>query len=141
MIEIIDTVIDKKLLEKTAKRFAEKKIILPTFEQLKNPQTIPNNIKDQLKSIGLWDLHPLNLFRINWKNEPVEKGGLFSGVNVMELPPEFTGVEARILVLIGKWFPTGSHKVGAAYGCLAPRIITGRFDPTYHAHRDRGENY
>jgi len=132
MIEIIDTVIDKKLLEKTAEHFAQKKIILPTFEQLKNPQTIPNNIKDQLKSIGLWDLHPLNLFRINWKNEPVEKGGLFSGVNVMELPPEFTGVEARILVLIGKWFPTGSHKVGAAYGCLAPRIITGRFDPTYH---------
>jgi cysteine synthase len=132
MIEIIDSVVDKKVLAKTAKHFAEKKIILPTFEQLKNPHTIPDKIKDQLKSIGLWDLHPLNLFRINWKNQPIEKGGLFSNVNMMELPSEFTGVDARIVVLIGKWFPTGAHKVGAAYGCLAPRIITGRFDPIYH---------
>jgi cysteine synthase len=132
MIEIIDAVFDKKVLEKTANHFAQKKIILPTFEQLKNPHTIPGMITDQLKSIGLWDLHPLNLFRINWKNEPIEKGGLFSDVNIMEMPSEFTGVEARIVVLIGKWFPTGAHKVGAAYGCLAPRIITGRFDPAFH---------
>jgi cysteine synthase len=80
----------------------------------------------------LWDLHPLNLFRINWKNEPIEKGGLFGDVNFMEIPSTFSGVEARIILLVGKWFPTGAHKVGAAYGCLAPRIITGRFDPTYH---------
>lgn len=132
MIEIIDQIVDKTLLQKSAKRFAEKKIILPTFEQMLNPETIPDKIKEQLRSIGLWDLHPLNLFRINWKNEAVDKGGLFSDVNVMELPSELTGVKARILILIGKWFPTGSHKVGAAYGCLAPRIITGRFDPTYH---------
>ena len=132
MIDVIDRVIDQKILEKTARHFAEKNIILPTFEQLKNPQTIPGEIKNNLKSIGLWDLNPLNLFRINWKNEPVEKGGLFSDVNVVELPSEFTGAKARILALIGKWFPTGAHKVGAAYGCLVPRIITGQFDPTYH---------
>jgi cysteine synthase len=132
MIEIIDKVLDRQILEKTAKHFAKKNIILPTFEQLKNPQTIPDEIKVKLKSIGLWDLNPLNLFRINWKNEPVENGGLFSDVNVMELPSEFSGVKARILVLIGKWFPTGAHKVGAAYGCLAPNIISGKFDPAYH---------
>jgi cysteine synthase len=132
MIEIIDRVLDKQVLEKTAKLFAKKNIILPTFEQLKNPHSIPDEIKDKLGSVGLWDLNPLNLFRINWKNEPVEQGGLFSDVNVMELPSDFTGVKARILVLIGKWFPTGAHKVGAAYGCLAPRIITGKFDPSYH---------
>jgi cysteine synthase len=132
MIEIIDNIVDKKVLEKTAKHFADKKIILPTFEQLKNPHTIPDKVQIQLKSIGLWDLHPLNLFRINWKNEPIEKGDVFSKVNAVELPPEFTGVDARIVLLIGHWFPTGAHKVGAAYGCLAPRIITGRFDPTYH---------
>ncbi len=132
MIEIIDKISNKNILEKTAKRFAERKIIFPTFEQLKYPETIPDQIKDQLRSIGLWDLHPLNLFRINWKNEPKEKGGLFSKVNAMELPSAFTGTKARIIVLIGKWFPTGAHKVGAAYGCLAPNIITGRFDPTYH---------
>jgi cysteine synthase len=132
MIEIIDEVIDRDVLEKTARRFAEKEIILPTFEQLRNPQSIPEKIKELLRSKGLWDLHPLNLFRINWKNEPLDKGGLFSDVNVLEMPTALTGVKARIMLLVGKWFPTGAHKVGAAYGCLAPRIITGRFDPTYH---------
>jgi len=62
----------------------------------------------------------------------MEKGGLFGNVNFIELPKELTGVDARIVLLVGKWFPTGAHKVGAAYGCLAPRITTGGFDPTYH---------
>ncbi|MFA5781927.1 MAG: pyridoxal-phosphate dependent enzyme, partial [Bacteroidales bacterium] len=73
-----------------------------------------------------------NLFRINWHNEPKEKGGLYGGVNYIEIPKEITGVDARIILVVGKWFPTGAHKVGAAYGCLAPRIISGEFDPTYH---------
>ena len=132
MIEIIDRVVDREVLEKSVKRFREKGIILPTFEQLKNPGLIPAKIKKKLKDIGLWDLHPLNLFRITWKNEPREKGGLFGGVNYMELPKALTGVDARVVALVGKYFPTGAHKVGAAYGCLAPRIITGQFDPTYH---------
>jgi len=132
MIEFIDQIYNKDVLIKTAQHFASRKIILPTFSQLRSPETIPENIKKRLASIGLWDLHPLNLFRINWKNEPISTGGLFSNVNMLELPSDFTGVSARILVMIGKWFPTGAHKVGAAYGCLAPRIVTGRFDPTYH---------
>jgi len=37
-----------------------------------------------------------------------------------------------IIGLVGKWFPTGSHKVGATFGCLAPRLVTGQFDPTFH---------
>jgi cysteine synthase len=48
----------------------------------------------------------------------------------MELPRSLTGVAARVVVLIGKWFPTGAHKVGAAFGCLVPRLVTGQFDPT-----------
>jgi cysteine synthase len=132
MIEIIDKVVDRKVLEKSVKRFREKGIILPTFAQQKNPDLIPGKIKDKLKNIGLWDLHPLNLFRISWKNEPKEKGGLFGGVNYIEIPRELTGLKARVIALTGKYFPTGAHKVGAAYGCLAPRIITGQFDPTFH---------
>jgi cysteine synthase len=132
MIEIIEKVVDRKILEKTAKHFAKKGITLPTFAQQKNPELIPQNIKDKLKNIGLWDLDPLNLFRITWKNEPKEKGGLFGPVNYLEFPPEFTGVKARIITLVGKFFPTGCHKVGAAYGCLVPKIITGQFDPTYN---------
>ena len=48
----------------------------------------------------------------------------------MEFPRELTGVDARIIGLVGKWFPTGAHKVGAAFGCLVPRLVTGQFDPT-----------
>ena len=132
MIELIENIVDKKILEKTATHFAKRGIILPTFRQMKEPENIPAKIKSNLKNIGLWDLHPHNLFRITWKNEPQENGGLFNGVNYLELPKELTGIDARIIILIGKWFPTGAHKVGAAYGCLAPRIITGQFDPTYH---------
>jgi hypothetical protein len=58
-------------------------------------------------------------------------GGGFNGVNYIELPTSLTGVPARIICLVGKWFPTGSHKVGATFGCLGPRLITGQFDPTF----------
>lgn len=132
MIEIIDQVTNPEVLEKAVKRYREKGIILPTFKQMENPSLIPEKIVNQLKSIGLWDNHPLNLFRITWKNEPVEFGGGFGGVNYLEIPKEISGVEAKIVLILGKYFPTGAHKVGAAYGCLAPRIITGQFDPTYH---------
>lgn len=132
MIQLINKVANEKALENAVKRFKEKGIILPTFEQQRNPELIPQKIKDQLKNIGLWDINPLNLFRITWKNEPKDNGGLYGNVNYIELPKALTGVDARIVLLIGKWFPTGAHKVGAAYGCLTPRIITGGFDPTYH---------
>ncbi|HPT12898.1 MAG TPA: pyridoxal-phosphate dependent enzyme, partial [Bacteroidales bacterium] len=132
MIQPIDRITNEKALNNAVKRFKEKGIILPTFEQQRNPGLIPDKIKVKLKNIGLWDINPLNLFRITWKNEPKETGGLFGNVNYIELPKELTGVDARIVLLVGKWFPTGAHKVGAAYGCLAPRIITGGFDPTYH---------
>jgi len=97
---------------------------------MKNPDLIPDHIKNRLGDIGLWDLDPLNLFRITWKNEPVANGGGFNGVNYLEFPPSLTGTNARIITLIGKWFPTGAHKVGAAFGCLVPRLVTGQFDPT-----------
>jgi cysteine synthase len=132
MIETTDKIINEAALQNAIKRFRERGIILPTFEQQKNPDTIPIKIKDQLRNIGLWDINPLNLFRITWKNEPKEEGGLFGGVNFIEIPKEITGVAARIILLTGKWFPTGAHKVGAAYGCLAPKIITGGFDPSFH---------
>jgi len=132
MIQIIDRITNEKVLQNAVNRFKERKIILPTFKQQQNPELIPEKIKNHLKNIGLWEINPLNLFRITWKNEPKEKGGLFGKVNYIELPKSLTGVNARIVLLIGKWFPTGAHKVGAAYGCLAPRITTGEFDPTYH---------
>jgi cysteine synthase len=80
----------------------------------------------------LWDVDPANLFRITWKNEPTESGGLFNRGNWIEFPPALTGVPARIVGLVGKWFPTGAHKVGAAFGCLVPKLVSGQFDPTVH---------
>ncbi|MEA3307237.1 MAG: pyridoxal-phosphate dependent enzyme [Elusimicrobiota bacterium] len=124
--------VNPNVLEKTIDRAREKNIILPTFSQQKNPDTVPQKIKDELKDIGLWDINSRNLFRITWKNNPKEAGGdgLFSDANFVELPSEITGIKARVVGLVGKYFPTGSHKVGAAYGCLAPRLVTGEFDPT-----------
>ena len=129
---MIDLEINEEQLKRTVQRAREKNIIMPTFEQMKNPELIPDEIKEKLKNIGLWDINSYNLFRITWKNEPKKEGGLFDGVNYLELPSELTGVDARIIGVVGKWFPTGAHKVGATYGCLAPRLITGQFDPTYH---------
>jgi cysteine synthase len=132
MIEIIDQITNTQALQNAVNRFREKGILLPTFEQMRNPEHIPAKVKDKLKNIGLWEIHPMNLFRISWKNQPIEKGGLYGNPNFIEIPKALSGVDARIVLMLGKWFPTGAHKVGAAYGCLAPRIITGGFDPDYH---------
>jgi hypothetical protein len=121
---------NNEYLQKTIKRCRENDIILPTFNQLKQPEQIPEKIKVKLESIKLQDIHPLNLFRINWANDPVT--GKIGGINFLEIPKEITGVNARIIGLVGKFFPTGAHKVGATYGCLAPYMVTGRFDPEYH---------
>ncbi len=126
----IDLTIMHDRLERTIQRVREKKIIIPTFAQQKDPSLIPDDIKTRLKDIGLWDLHALNLFRITWFNEPTPHGSLFGGPNFIEFPKELTGVDARIIGLVGKWFPCGVHKVGAAFGCLVPRLVTGQFDPT-----------
>lgn len=120
----------KKVLENTIKRCREKDIIIPTYEEMAHPEKIPQGIKEELRNIGLWDLHARNLFRITWKNEPVKSGGGFGDVNYMEIPKELTGIKARIIMLIGKYFPTGSHKVGATFGPLVEKLIRGDFDPT-----------
>ena len=126
---MIDLTIDKETLEKNIDYCREKGITLPTFSMMRDPQTIPEKITEQLRDIGLWDLHSANLYRISWNNEPKDSGGLFGGVNHIVLPPELTGCRATIIMLTGRWFPTGAHKVGATFGCLVPPLVTGQFDP------------
>ena len=104
---------NEEALERAVQRARERNIVIPTFKQMRDPSLIPASVKEKLTDIGLWDLNPLNLFRITWQNEPVAHGGGFGGVNYVELPSSLTGVKARIVVLMGKWFPTGAHKVGA----------------------------
>ncbi|MGD8441756.1 MAG: pyridoxal-phosphate dependent enzyme, partial [Holophagae bacterium] len=120
----------EQVLANTVRRCRERDIIIPTYREMRNPELVPDGIKAELADIGLWDLNPRNLFRITWKNEPVASGGGFDGVNFFELPRELTGVDARVLMLLGKFFPTGAHKVGATFGPLVEKLVRGAFDPT-----------
>jgi len=130
---MIDLTINRENLKHNIEKAKENKVIIPTYKQMKNPETIPDGIKKKLENVGLWEVNPLNLFRITWKNEQKETGGLFNEIpNYIELPPELTGVPARIICMVGKWFPTGCHKVGASFGCLVPKLVTGQFDTQYH---------
>lgn len=126
----IDLTINEQGLKNAVELAKKRNVIIPTFRQMKDPDAhTPAPIKERLRSTGLWDVDSANLFRITWKNEPTKQGGLFGKVNFIEFPKELTGVDARIVALVGKWFPTGAHKVGASFGCLVPRLVTGQFDP------------
>ena len=119
-----------EVIRRTAARCRRRGIVIPTFRQLRDPALVPAAIQARLKGVGLWDVNPLNLFRITWKNDL--RTGLYGGVNAFEIPAALTGVRARIVGLVGKYFPTGAHKVGAAFGCLVPRLVSGEFDPEAH---------
>ena len=126
---MIDLTVNDAVLDSAVETARERNFRIPTFKQMRDPSLIPVEIIAKLGSVGLWDLDPLNLYRITWHNEPIDSGGGFGPVNTIEFSPELTGVDARIILLVGKWFPTGTHKVGAAFGCLVPRLVTGQFDP------------
>ena len=121
---------NERVIRKTAGRCRERGVVIPTFAELRDPEKIPEAIRRKLPGVGMDDLHPLNLFRISWKNDPGT--GLYGPVNALELPRAVTGLEARVIGLVGKRFPTGAHKVGAAFGCLVPRLVSGAFDPEVH---------
>ncbi len=117
------------VVKDNAKFLSNRGVTLPTFSEMKNPCNIPEPIKLMLKEVELDAVHPLNLYRITWKNEPVKLGGGFQLLpNILEFPPELTGVKSRIIGLSGKFFPTGAHKVGSSLACLIPRIISGELD-------------
>ncbi|MBU3145215.1 pyridoxal-phosphate dependent enzyme [Clostridium sp. CF012] len=133
MKNLIDLTINEEQLKKTVESAKERNVVIPTFAQMKDPSKIPAEIKEKLKTTGLWDIDPVNLFRISWKNQPVKEGGLYNDLpNYIEIPSEISGVKARIFAMVGKYFPVGCHKVGASFACLVPRLVTGQFDPTFH---------
>lgn len=126
---MIDLSRNEARIAENAKICAERGIILPTYTQMAHPSTIPEEIKLELRKIGRDEVHSRNLFRVNWENEPVESGGGFTGVNHLLIPSELSGVRAKIVGMSGKFFPTGAHKVGAAFSCLAPTLVSGQFNP------------
>jgi len=123
-------VVDREVYSRAVGRFGAAGILLPTFAQLAAPATIPARIRDSLAGVDADAADPRNLFRVHWYNDDERTGQVAVPVHVV-LPGELTGVDARIVVAIGNLFPMiRAHKVLAAYGCLAPRIVTGQFDPT-----------
>ena len=109
-------------------RCREKEILIPTFAQMRDPGAVDPEVALAVRDVDMQAVNPRNLFRITWHNDP--RSGGFGEVNSIVMPPALTGVPARIVGLVGKHFPTGAHKVGAAFGCLAPRLVAGEFDPT-----------
>ena len=121
---------DPQTLERTVDYFRQARIALPTFTQLAHPTLIPAAVREALADVGPDDPHPLNLFRVHWHNG-ANRTDFVDVPEHIVLPPELTGVEARIVLALGNRFPLiEAHKVLAAYGCLVPRLVTGRFDPT-----------
>lgn len=122
MHNLIDLTINEEQLRKTVESAKERNVLIPTFAQMKDPNKIPAKIKEKLKKTELTAIDPVNLFRISWKNQPVQKGGLYNELpNYIEIPSAISGVKARIFAMAGKFFPIGAHKVGASFACLVPR--------------------
>jgi cysteine synthase len=98
----------------------------PTYSEMLYPDTIPGEVREQaLKAKDANELDPINLFNITWKDEN-------GAVRKIVLPKELTGVKANIVVLLGKHFPSGSHKVGPAYATLIEGCVDGDIIPGAH---------
>src|SRR5215207_10629261 len=126
---LADRVVDEQSLQRSVDRFRERGITMPTFGELADPSRF-----DHGQRVG--DADPQgadarNLWRVHWYNDL--HGGRVDVPDHVVLPPQLTGVESPIIVVFGDRFPMiTAHKVLAAYACLAPRIVTGQFDPTRH---------
>ena len=123
-------VADRTVRRRAAGHLKEAGVRLPTFEELAEPEKAPRAVRDGLAGVDPDAPHPANLYRVNWLNDKVRTGRCPVPAFV-ELPEALTGVKARIVLALGALFPMiRAHKVLAAYGCLAPRLVSGRFDPT-----------
>ncbi len=129
---MLDLTVDQKGRTSAIRRAKARGIVIPTLKQLAGTRPTPAGVRERLAATDLWSVDPANLFRIRWDNEPKTSGGGFGRINYLEFPSSLTGVPTRIVALVGKWFPTGAHKVGAAFGCLVPPLVTGQFDPERH---------
>jgi cysteine synthase len=124
-------IVDRAAYDRAVTRFRNEQITLPTFAQLADPATVPAAVRAALPKVGPDQAHPLNLWRVHWHNSAADPREVVAVPEHLVLPASLTGVEVPIAVVLGNRFPMiGAHKVLAAYGCLAPRVVTGQFDPT-----------
>jgi len=124
---LADRIVDEKALDNSVRRFREQGIVLPTFAQLADPTRIDPSLVGDADYAGP---DARNLWRVHWYNDL--HGRRVSVPDHVVLPPELTGIPNPVIVVFGDRFPMiTAHKVLAAYSCLAPRVVTGQFDPTY----------
>ena len=124
------TVVDRRRRDSAIERLRHAKVILPTWRQLADPDAIMGGIPAQPATVDPDTPDSANLWRVHWFNGPDRRRRVAVPGHVV-LPFELTGVRASIVVLLGRRFPMiSAHKVLAAYACLVPRLITGRFDPS-----------
>lgn len=97
----------------------------PTYEEMLHPERQSPAIKTKAVEARKNELDPMNLFNINWKND-------FGEVNKIILPKALTNVDANIVVMLGKYFPSGSHKVGPAYSTLIEGCVDKTITPGKH---------
>jgi cysteine synthase A len=125
-------VVDTAIRDRAALWLSRAGASLPKFNELADPSRIPEPRRRALGSVDPDQPHPANLFRVHWYNDRSRTGFAASPVCLVA-PPGLTGVRSPILIVLGCLFPMiGAHKVLAAYGCLAPHLVTGRFDPSRH---------
>jgi len=124
--------VDRAVYDRAVGRFREAGIALPTFAQLADPLGIPQHVRAAVAAVDPDAAHPLNLYRVHWYNAADRRAQSPLPEHLI-LPKALTGVEAPVVIALGDRFPMiRAHKVLAAYACLAPRVITGQFDPTRH---------
>ncbi len=95
--------------------------LLPTLDELLHPERQPEAIRS--KALSSTDpLDPIQLFNMTWRQP---EGHIEHRV----LPSALTGVDAPIVVMSGRRYPTGSHKVGPAYSCARDALLRGEITP------------
>jgi cysteine synthase len=129
---IISTIVDRVVRDRAARWLGRAGVQLPTFAELTDPSRIPQTTRNALRSVAPDRPEPANLFRMHWYND-ITRTSFAATPSHLVFPPSLTGVRSPILMALGCFFPLiGAHKVLAAYGCLIPRLVTGRFDPQLH---------
>src|SRR6266436_2823828 len=126
------SIVDRAVRDRAARRLGRAGVWLPTFAELADPVRIPEARRTALRSVDPDHLEPANLFRMHWYNDGSRTGVAAVPCHLV-FPPVLTGVRVPIVMTLGSCFPMiGAHKVLAAYGCLIPYLVTGRFDPAHH---------
>jgi cysteine synthase len=117
------------------------KVFGPTFEEMLHPHTIEPSVREKAAAMRTQNpLDPINLFNINWEkpaptpspSPAIGIAGEGSRTNYFVMPHEITGVDAEIVVMVAKDFPTGSHKVGPAYSVMIEKYVNGEIEPGKH---------